>query len=163
MKTQINYLLSLAILSSIGISFSAVAAEKPIPNEANITTQIAQNTTPTKQKGEGKKDKLMEKLNLTSQQKQQMESIRSKYQPQINSLREQMRTEREKMSTMMRNNESENSLRAQHQSITALNQKMQNLRFESMLEMQEVLTPEQRQQFSQMMGERRANDRGTQK
>lgn len=159
MKTQINYLLSFAILSSMGISFNAVAAEKPMLNTTNTTIQMAQNTATNKQRGEGKKDKLMEKLNLTSQQQQQMESIRSKYEPQINSIRQQMRTEREKMSTMMANSESQNSLRAQHQSITALNQKMQNLRFESMLEMQQILTPQQRQQFSQMMGERRGNNR----
>jgi Spy/CpxP family protein refolding chaperone len=81
----------------------------------------------------------------------------------MDNIQEQMRVEREKMSMMMRNNESQNNLRSQHQKISALQQKMNNLRFESMLETRELLTPEQRQQFSAMMGEKRGNGRGQQK
>jgi Spy/CpxP family protein refolding chaperone len=73
----------------------------------------------------------------------------------MDNVQEQMRVEREKMSMMMRNNESQNNLRSQHQKISALQQKMNNLRFESMLETRELLTPEQRQQFSAMMGQKR--------
>ncbi|MBL1209391.1 Spy/CpxP family protein refolding chaperone [Geminocystis sp. GBBB08] len=157
MKSKINYLLTFITLTTMGISFNAVAAEKPIFNSINSTTEIAQNTSPTKQRGENKGDKLMEKLNLSAEQKQRIESIRTKFEPQMTSIREQMRIEREKMSTMMQNNESQNNLRAQHQKISALQQQMNNLRFESMLETREVLTPQQRQQFSQNMEERRAN------
>jgi Spy/CpxP family protein refolding chaperone len=163
MKSKINYLLSFATLTFMGLSFNAVASEKPIISPTNITTEIAQNATPRRQRIDGKGDKLMERLNLTSQQQQQMQSIRTKYQPEMDNIQEQMRVEREKMSMMMRNNESQNNLRSQHQKISALQQKMNNLRFESMLETREVLTPEQRQQFSAMMGQKRGNGRGQQK
>ena len=56
---------------------------------------------------------------------------------------------------MMQGNASENDLRNKHQEIVSLRQQMGNLRFESMLEMRKVLTPEQRQQFVQLMQERR--------
>lgn len=160
MKSKISYLLSFATLTFMGISFNAVASEKPVINSVNINTEIAQNPTPTKQRGEGKKNQLMEKLNLTTQQQQQIESIRTKYQPEMDNIQEQMRVERQKMNEMMKNNDSQNNLRSQHQKISTLQQKMNNLRFESMLETRELLTPEQRQQFSAMMGEKRGNGRG---
>lgn len=163
MKSKISYLLSFAVLTSImGISFNAVASEKPVINFPTRSTEIPQDATQRREKGEGKGDKLMEKLNLTTQQQQQMQSIRTKYQPEMDNIQEQMRGEREKMSTMMRNNESQNNLRSQHQKVSALQQKMNNLRFESMLETREILNTQQRQQFAEMMGERKPN-RGSKK
>jgi periplasmic protein CpxP/Spy len=157
MKNKISYLLSFAVLTSMGISFNAVASEKPAINFPPRSTEIPQDATQRREKGEGKGDKLMDKLNLTTQQQQQMQSIRTKYQPEIDNISEQMRNEREKMSTMMRNNESQNNLRSQHQKISGLQQKMNNLRFESMLETREILNPQQRQELAEMMGERKGN------
>jgi Spy/CpxP family protein refolding chaperone len=105
----------------------------------------------------------MERLNLTAEQQKQMESIRNKYQPQMTSLREQITVERDKMSTMLKNNDSQNNLRSQHQKISTMQEKMNNLRFESMLEAREILTPQQRQQFSENMDERRGNKERKQK
>lgn len=160
MKHTINYALIFATITTMGISFHAVALPNPV---INSTIKITQNTPPLKQRWENKGDKLMEKLNLSAEQQQQIESIRSKYQPEIDNVKEQMQSEREKMSAMMKNNESQDNLRSQHQEIVALQQKMNNLRFESLLETREVLTLEQRQQFSQMMSERSSNWRGKKK
>lgn len=117
------------------------------------STLVSQN----KKMGEGRKDRLMEQLNLSSEQKQQMDAIRAKYQSQFESLASEIRAERTALNEMMRNNQSENNLRSQHQKITSLNQRMADLRFNSMLEMRAVLNPEQRQQWGEMMGNRRAS------
>ena len=80
-----------------------------------------------------------------------MQTIKSKYQPQIQTLREDISSEREKLAQMMVNNESTSNLRSQHQKILNLDQKMHNLRFEIMLEMREVLSAEQRQKWAESM------------
>ncbi|RMD70652.1 MAG: hypothetical protein D6822_03850 [Cyanobacteria bacterium J149] len=61
---------------------------------------------------------------------------------------------------MMRNNQSESQLRSQHQKIVTLDQQIHNLRFESMLEMRAVLTPEQRQEWANMMADRKMSRQG---
>jgi len=169
-KSIMKYLLAFATLTTVGISFNAVAAEKPQINSVSFPMEISQNNTtpsPKQPRGEGRGrgngDRLMERLNLTAEQQKQMESIRNKYQPQMTSLREQITVERDKMSTMLKNNDSQNNLRSQHQKISTMQEKMNNLRFESMLETREILTPQQRQQFSENMDGRRGNKERKQK
>lgn len=57
----------------------------------------------------------------------------------------------------MHSNTSAEELRNQHEQVQELHQEMGNLRFESMLEMREVLTAEQREQFAELMQERPEN------
>jgi Spy/CpxP family protein refolding chaperone len=99
--------------------------------------------------------KLMEQLNLSEAQKQQMTDIRQKYQGQTRQLQQELRSERQKLKDMMAGTANESAIRSQHQRVTQLDQEMHNLRFESMLQMREVLTPEQRRQFAQLMQQRR--------
>jgi Spy/CpxP family protein refolding chaperone len=99
--------------------------------------------------------KLMEQLNLSDAQKQQMSAIRQKYQGQTQQLQDKIRSERQKLQDMMAGTASEAAIRSQHQQVNQLSQQMHNLRFESMLEMRQVLTPEQRRQFAQLMQQHR--------
>lgn len=163
MNNQIKFILPFVTLATVSFSGNAMASEtvKPLSFDTSKPTYLAQMGQ--RQGGErrgGERGEFMEKLNLTTEQRQQMQSIRTKYQPQMDSLREEMRTEREKLRQMMANNNSPDNLRSQHNKITSLNQKMGDLRFQSMLEMREVLSAEQRQQWNQMMEERKAHWRG---
>ncbi|WLT37095.1 Spy/CpxP family protein refolding chaperone [Synechocystis sp. B12] len=102
----------------------------------------------------------MESLDLTNSQKQQLEAIRQKYQGQMQSLSEQMRTSQNELRTLMSGNGSDSEIRAKHNQVANLRQQLGELRFNSMLESRQVLTPEQRQKFSQLMQERRNNRQG---
>ena len=109
--------------------------------------------------------KLMEEINLSDDQKNKLAAIRDEYKEQIQSLRQQMHSERQKLRNLMAETVSETEIRDQHQQVAALGQSLHNLRFESMLRMRKVLTPEQRSQFVQLMkqhrhrGERGARER----
>lgn len=46
-------------------------------------------------------------------------------------------------------------VRRQHQQVQTLRQDLSDLRFESMLKMRNVLTPDQREEFAELMQERR--------
>ncbi|AGF51479.1 sll0858 [Synechocystis sp. PCC 6803] len=102
----------------------------------------------------------MESLDLTDSQKQQLEAIRQKYQGQMQSLSEQMRTSQNELRTLMSGNGSDSEIRAKHNQVANLRQQLGELRFNSMLESRQVLTPEQRQKFSQLMQERRNSRQG---
>ncbi|MGI0480402.1 Spy/CpxP family protein refolding chaperone [Geminocystis sp. CENA526] len=159
MKNKISLLFPLVTLATVSFGSSVMALETVKDNsltlEADKPVYLAQMGQ--RQKRGGEKGDIMTKLNLTSEQQQQMQSIRTKYQPQMDSIRQEMRTEREALRQMMSNNASPDNLRSQHNKIASLNQRMGDLRFQSMLEMREVLTPEQRQQWNQMMEEKKAN------
>lgn len=169
MNGMIRYCLVGATVATFGVATNVYGMDYPHNQslKENVSASspssliIAQRGTDLKRGYSGDKgEKLVERLNLTTEQRNQMAQIRNKYQPQFNSLMEQIRNERNTLSEMMRSNQSQEQMRSQHQKIVALNQQIQNLRFESMLEMRQVLTPEQRQEWANMMGQGRMSRRG---
>jgi Spy/CpxP family protein refolding chaperone len=156
MKTVSCFLLT--TLLSVGLGSSAVMADvggelsQPVITE-NTTQYYAQR--PRRGINNRRQGRIIEQLNLSQEQTQELVSIREKYKPRFRSLREQMRKAHEEMRQMMTGNVSQAELRAKNEEINQLNQKIDELRFESLLEMREVLTPEQRQEFAQIMEQRR--------
>lgn len=107
----------------------------------------------------GGTDRLMKQLNLTTQQQQQLTAIRQKYQGPMDQLREQLRRNQEELRTMMDGTTPANTITAKHDQIMGLRQQLDKLRFQSLLESREVLTPDQRKQFAQLMNQHRAKMR----
>ena len=56
---------------------------------------------------------------------------------------------------MISGNETENQLRQKHDQVLQLRKKLAELRFNNILKIREVLTPEQLQQWSKLMRQRR--------
>ncbi|GBF81274.1 Spy/CpxP family protein refolding chaperone [Aphanothece sacrum] len=110
----------------------------------------------------GGPDKLMEQLNLSQTQVQQLQAIRQKYSGQMEPLQQQIRVKADELSQLMDGTASNDVIRSKHQEMLNLRQKMGNLRFESMLEMREILTRQQRREFGQLMQQRRQQMRGNQ-
>lgn len=90
-------------------------------------------------------------LNLSDQQKQEMERIRRKYQALILPRRQNLRQAKQDLSNLMVGNSSIEVIRAKHQEVSSLQQQINNLYFESVLEMREILTPSQRTQLAQII------------
>ena len=59
------------------------------------------------------------------------------------------------MRSLLASNASEEQLRKQHQNIQGLRQQLGNNRFETMLQVREILTPEQRTQMAELMEQKR--------
>jgi len=156
MKLNLKTLIILITLTTISSPIKAIAQEISLTNNKPI--EIAQNKQNSEEIKDNERDgKFWKTLNLTAEQKQQMKTIKQKYQPQMSSLKTQIETEREKLAKMMESNQPDNSLRSQHQKIVNLDEKKHSLKFESMLEMRAVLNPTQRKQFAQMMNEKQNN------
>ncbi len=141
-----------ALLLSLG---GAVALANPNPL---FPQSIAQNPGGPGQGGPGQM-RLMEELNLTAEQQQRMQGIRSKYEGNISQRQQELRQAAEQLSQLMAGNASTPQIRAQHDRVQDLSQQLGDLRFESMLEMRDVLTVEQRNRFAQLMEQRRENVR----
>lgn len=101
--------------------------------------------------------RFMEALDLTPEQVEQMQDIRNRYQPQMKEKRDEMQTARESLHNLMMSDASSEEVQGQYEQVSRVREEMARLHFESMLEMREVLTPEQRQEFGDMMEQRRGS------
>lgn len=102
---------------------------------------------------------LMQQLNLTPQQQQQLDTIRNNSRQQMSQRKQALRQAKQELGNLMAGTADENTIRAKYNQVQQLEQEMANLRFDSMLKMRTVLTPAQRQQFAQLMQQRRENYR----
>ncbi len=104
---------------------------------------------------EGGKLRWMDQLNLSEQQKQKLQAIRSQYKDQLSQRKQAVRQATRQLRDLIAGNASVEEIRAQHQQVQGLRQQLENVSFESMLATREVMTLDQRQQYAQLMEQRR--------
>lgn len=159
---QTSLIVTLITLSlGTSVAFAQPLLSQNVPSSVNSEQLLAQtpDQTPTRRgrRGGGDQGKFLEQLNLTTEQRQQLSTIRQKYQGQIQSLREKVRNTHQELRTLMSGSATADQIRAKHQELSQLQDQLQDLRFNSMLEMRDILTPEQRTKFTQLMEQRRGN------
>lgn len=96
-----------------------------------------------------------QRLNLTPEQRQKINSIRSQNRDQMRSLMTELRQARQRFSQLLSSNASDAEIRQQRQRVESLSQRLRDARFDSMLQVRSVLTPQQRQELAQMREQRR--------
>ncbi|HIK28696.1 MAG: Spy/CpxP family protein refolding chaperone [Oscillatoriaceae bacterium SKW80] len=99
----------------------------------------------------------LQQLNLSPEQMQKIQDIRARYKSQIEQNSQTLRLAQQELSNLMAGVASTNEIREKHRQVQQLRQQLAQIRFESMLEIREVLNPAQRRQFIQMMQQRRRN------
>lgn len=103
--------------------------------------------------------RLMEELNLTSEQQERLQTIRLQYHNEIAQHQQELGQSAQDLGELMAGTASVNQLRTQHEQVQVISQQLEELRFESLLAMREVLTPQQRQRFATLMQQRRDESR----
>jgi periplasmic protein CpxP/Spy len=121
---------------------------------------VAQNSP---QPGSGGKrgwgNKWQEQLDLSEAQKAQIQKIRDGEKSSSEGLRQQMRAAAEKQRSLMTGDATDEQLRQQYKEMQALRQQASDRRFETMLQIRKVLTPEQRAKAAQLMQDHRGHRR----
>jgi len=147
--------MSLRRVSAIAILILSLGTAVALADsQARSPHQIAQNQDNLQRPRGGNPAGLMQALNLSQEQKQKLETIRKQSQAQMGQRKQALRQAEQSLRQMMQGTDSADQLRAQHQQVQELRQQMENLRFENMLAMREVLTPEQRAKFAELMQQR---------
>jgi periplasmic protein CpxP/Spy len=156
-----------ALLTSgliLPLSVSATQANSLTNNiQESVSTmnQFAQNHAPHAKRvgrGGGMK-KMLEQLNLTPEQSQQIETIETESRTKNDTLHQEKQAIHEEMRSLLGSDASVEQLREQHQKIQAIHQQLDDNRFETMLQVREVLTPEQRNQMAELMAEKSERNR----
>ena len=104
-------------------------------------------------------ERLIEELDLTDTQVEQIRALRQENQGEMQRLHQNLRTEREALHDLMAGEATEAELRTQHDEIQTRHREIADQRFENMLAVREVLTPEQRAELGQLMEQRRESRR----
>ena len=103
---------------------------------------------------------IFQKLNLSPEQQERIKKIHQESKESSSSLRQEMRQTQEEMGKLMaRSDISDGELRQQHEKIQSLKQQLGTQRFEAMLKIRQVLTPEQRTKMVELKQQRRQNRR----
>ena len=140
-----------SILSVVLISIGgALVLAKPHPF---FSQKFAQN--PASSQSKPSQSKLMEQLKLNSEQKQKLNAIHKQYKDKISQSRKALNQANKELRDLMAGAATVEQIRAKHDQVQELRQDLEKLTFESMLATRDVLTPEQRLQFAQLMESRK--------
>ena len=93
----------------------------------------------------------LQSLDLSDQQMARIGEIYQQSRGETSSLRQQLREERERMYSLLTSDVDSDQIWQIHQNVQSLNQALENQRFEALLEVREVLTPEQRVQVAESL------------
>ena len=93
----------------------------------------------------------LQQLNLTREQEAKIRQIHYKYRETIRKKRNSLVILQQQLSDMMVGTESVESIRAKNQQLVNLRQEIGALHFESILATREILTPQQRQKFRELV------------
>lgn len=126
---------------------SAIAFFKPT---SLLSESVAQTLVGQKDGMQGE-FKLMEQLNLSAPQKQQLKAVYYQYKDRILQRKQAVRQATKELRDLMVGTASTAEVRAKYKQVEAVRQQLEAESFESMLVMRDVLTPAQRSQFAQLM------------
>jgi periplasmic protein CpxP/Spy len=132
--------LGLAALMITGIACSLPIAIAPV---------VAQE-----QKSEHRQA-FLEQLNLTPQQTQQIKALQDQNQSTRQANMDQLKQLNQEMQTLLSGNAANFQITAKFDQIQALRQQFARDHFEQTLKVREILNPEQRQKFAQLMQSKR--------
>ncbi|MGI0489013.1 Spy/CpxP family protein refolding chaperone [Pantanalinema rosaneae CENA516] len=101
----------------------------------------------------------LRQLNLTPDQLKQIRAIRSRYKEPLEDKRQALRQARQELQTLMSGNASTAEIQQKFDQIQPLRQELMRMQFNSLLEIRQVLTVEQRQKFGDIQQRRHGNVR----
>lgn len=150
-----RYLLTLvALILSVVYSFPVFATAPANLFKNNFPHLITQTIIADRSNSSVQPEQtvsLFQQLNLTEQQHKQLNKIHHQYRQQIFKKKDTIAKLQQQLSDMMVGTESVELLRQKNQELNLMRQEMSSLRFESMLATREILTPQQRQKFRELV------------
>jgi periplasmic protein CpxP/Spy len=130
--------IAIGLISNLSISIQPLASQ---PMETPITPSV----------------NILKSLNLSDSQRQQIKSILEKDRETRRSDLQELRTKEQELRSMMDSNASKEVLIQKFNQVQNLRRQNAQTRFEQMLSVREVLTPQQRSQLSKAANEANSN------
>lgn len=150
------------VLLPLGVQAAQNNLTNNIQETQSDTIQLAQNQMrQNKRMGRGNRmEQLLQQLDLSSEQSQQIEAIQEQFRSENEALWQEIQANKQQMGNLLSSDASNEELRQQYQQLQSLRQQLSDNRFENMLQVRDVLTPEQRNELAQIMEQRRGRRGG---
>ena len=132
------------------LTISSVLANPNYNNVSEKNNPIIQVQRPGRNQ-----NRIFEQLNLTDEQTEKIIAIRQENQQEMRQSLQNLRNAQAELNTMITGRGTDNQLRKKHGEVLQLRQELADLQFNTLLKIREVLTPEQLQQWSKLMQQRR--------
>ena len=146
-----RFLISTVVgLLVIPLTISSVSA---ISHYNKLSEKVSQGRQ--SQESQGSPEGIFQQLNLSEEQTEKIIAIRNQHQQDMSDSLEKLRGAQEELNNMIISSSSDNQLREKHTEVLLLRKELAELQFNTILKMREVLTPEQLEQWSQLMQQRR--------
>lgn len=140
----------ISLMAVVLITFgSSLAAFQPNVLLSPAIAQTKPRPNPSQKGG------WLKELNLTSQQLSQIEQIRNQSKQQLAPKKQALRQAQQELINLLAGNASREQIRSKYNQIRGLRQQLTDAEFENTLAIRDVLTPEQRQKFIELMFKRR--------
>ncbi|NER79398.1 MAG: Spy/CpxP family protein refolding chaperone [Leptolyngbya sp. SIO1D8] len=158
MKRTVTTLIAAGLMLPVVGIFAA--SQLQAQTEPPITDMLLaqQGDRPGLFEGAGRGDRaerLIQELELTEDQVTQIQAIREGSREEMRALHDNLRANHETLHGLMASDATEAELRAQHEEIQTLHIEVADKRFETMLAIRGILTPEQRSELAELMEQRR--------
>ncbi|MBD2104051.1 Spy/CpxP family protein refolding chaperone [Leptolyngbya sp. FACHB-261] len=145
-----------SVLTALVLAFSStIASTEPLLAQMGPQDDTAEMGSRRERSGLG----WLQQLNLTPEQTQRLQAIRAQNQPGIRQRTQALRQAKQELRQLMAGTAPASQVQTKYRQVQALRQEIEQLRFDSMMAMREVLTSTQRQQLAQQLDGRRQNRR----
>ncbi len=157
MLRRVAIVASSAVLVLVG---SAAVLRAVDSQQAQSPSPTVQSPTPNRP-GKGEMG-LLRELNLSADQMTKIQQIRTRYRDELKNDREAARQAQQELRTLMAGTANDDQIREKYRQVKDLRAKAADAQFNSMLEIRNVLSPEQRQKFADRMEKQRGGMRDRQ-
>ncbi|MGA7932696.1 MAG: Spy/CpxP family protein refolding chaperone [Kovacikia sp.] len=147
-----------AVLIAIGGAV-AIANQPSLFSQANPKSSTEQSAPDKDLHKETDKQGWLKDLNLTSEQIQKIQAIRNRYKDQFSKQRQAVQQSQRELRDLMAGSASADQIQQKYKQFQGLKQQFASARFNSMLEVRETLTLDQRRTFVSRMKELRTNSK----
>ena len=143
-------------LSAVLVSQATATVLLAQADESANTTQPAGSRRPlVRTRLEANRDDhWLVQLDLSAAQLRRIQAIRSNHQPRLSEAKQELREALVELGSLLTRDASLEAIRDQHNTVRLLDEEVRDLRFESVLQIREVLSPAQRRQLGRMLEER---------
>ena len=147
---------------AIGLTVLGLILGIPVIGVADSTRSSVDDSTPIqvarmrqRRDRSGQQGRFLQELNLTPDQTRRITAIRSKYKAELQQQRQATQQAQKQLRDLMVSSASAGQVRQQFQQVQTLRRQLSETQFNSLLEVREVLTVEQRRKFAELMQNRR--------
>jgi periplasmic protein CpxP/Spy len=159
--TLLSILLSFATTTSPArAERSSLAVAAPLPQQKPLHWRLAQNNRSANAEFKipaGGVGNLVKELNLSPDQIQRLQKLRTNAQGKTKERRQALRTARQELTQLLQGNASSDQIRQKRQQVQTLQREIADTNFENTLAIREILTPEQRVKLQEIVQQRRQN------